>query len=156
MSDATANGPAWLAELAPAHAAPPPGPWPLAPGWWGLIALVLASVALLTWWKRNPQRRLRKLGLAELARIDRQQHDDAALARELESLLRRYAVAHYGREEVARLAGDRWIAFVAAHGGSALAGEPGRGLLRAAYGCAGGGHRALWLAAARGFIRSAA
>ncbi|MDR3419291.1 MAG: DUF4381 domain-containing protein, partial [Nevskia sp.] len=78
---------------------------------------------------------------------------DAALACDLEHLLRRYAVAHFGREPVARLSGERWIDFVVAHGGAALAGEPGRDLLRAAYGGSGGASRAQWLDGARNFLR---
>ena len=145
-------------QLAPAHAPPPPGWWPPAPGWWllTLCVLVLAAAVFGLWkWHRGSGRRLRRLALGELRRIERSEGGNARLAQELELLLRRYAVARYGREAVAALSGDRWIAFVAAHGGDALAGDSGRALLRGAYGgsvtdreCAG------WLPGARGFLRA--
>jgi len=155
LTPSSAVPPAWLAELAPAHAAPPPGMWPLAPGWWLLIGLLLLAAALFYAWRRY-RRSLRRLALNELTRIESGVADDATLARDLENLLRRFAVARYGREHVARLSGDAWIAFVAAHGGSALDGDSGRELLRAAYGARARADRAQWLRGARGFIRARA
>ena len=145
-----------LAQLAPAHAPAPPGLWPPAPGWWGLAVLLLAAAALVLW-LRHPARRLRLAALRELRQLEQGGVDDAALARGLEHLLRRYAVARFGREPVARLSGEPWIAFVAAHGGAALSGEPGRELLHAAYGGQGGTSRAppnrtVWLSGTRGFL----
>lgn len=142
-----------LKQLAPAHAPPPPGWWPPAPGWWGLAVLLIVIAAAIVVWLRSPVRRLRLTALRELRQLEHHA-DDAALARGLEHLLRRYAVARFGREPVARLSGESWIAFVAAHGGGALAGEPGRELLRAAYGGAGPAQsRAVWIDAGRGFLR---
>jgi len=145
-----------LAQLAPAHAPAPPGLWPPAPGWWGLAVLLLAAAAALALWLRHPARRLRLAALRELEQLEQGGADDAVLARGLEHLLRRYAVARFGREPVARLSGEPWIAFVAAHGGAALSGEPGRDLLRAAYGGQGGAsptpNRTAWLSGTRGFL----
>lgn len=142
-----------LSQLAPAHAPPAPGWWPPAPGWWLLAVLLLAAAAALTLWLRRPSRRLRRIALRELKQLERTGADDATLARGLEHLLRRYAVARFGREPVARLSGERWIDFVAAHGGKALAGAPGRELLRAAYGGGGDADREQWLSGARDFLR---
>lgn len=155
LTPSPAAPPAWLEQLAPAHAAPPPGIWPLAPGWWLLIALPFVTAALFYAWRRY-RRSLRCLALTELSRIESEAADDAAFARDLENLLRRFAVARYGREHVARLSGDEWIAFVAARGGAALAGDSGRELLRAAYGTQARADRAQWLRGARGFIRARA
>jgi hypothetical protein len=153
MNPPTTPPPEWLAQLAPAHAVAPPGIWPLAPGWWLLIGLLLLAAALFAAWRRY-RRSLRRLALNELSRIENATQNDAALARDLENLLRRFAVARYGREKVARLNGDEWISFVVAHGGSALAGDSGRELLRAAYGASAPGDRRQWLRGARGFIGS--
>jgi len=143
-----------LAQLAPAHAPAAPGLWPPAPGWWGLAVLLLAAMVALVFWLRHPVRRLRLAALRELGQLEQGGADDAALARGLEHLLRRYAVARFGREPVARLSGEPWIDFVAAHGGAALSGEPGRDLLRAAYGGQSrASSRAVWLSGARGFLR---
>ena len=142
-----------LKQLAPAHAPPPVGWWPPAPGWWVLALLLIVVPIALFIWRRRPQRRLRLAALRELKQLERNA-DDAALAHGLQHLLRRYAVARYGREPVAQLNGDSWIAFLAAHGGAGLAGEPGRALLRAAYGGnATEYNRSVWLSASRGFLK---
>lgn len=142
----------WLAQLAPPHAPPPPGWWPPAPGWWGLALLLVLIAAGLTYAYRRPAARLRRAALRELKALERGQNDDIRLASELEQLMRRYAVAAHGRETVARLSGAAWLAFVAAHGGQALAGEAGQSLLRAAYGSPAGIDRARWFEGARGFL----
>jgi hypothetical protein len=148
--------PDWLARLAPAHAPPPPGWWPPAPGWWGLALLVVLGIAALFYWLNRPPHRLRRNAMRQLARIEQTGHDDAVFARQLEDLVRRYAVARFGRATVAGLAGAAWIDFVVAHGGSDWKGDTGAHLLRAAYGGLAEGDRSRWLAGARGFIRGRA
>jgi hypothetical protein len=143
----------WLAQLAPAHAPPPPGWWPPAPGWWGLALLLMAAFAALLYWLNRPPRRLRRAALRQLVRLEQENIDDTRLARGLQDLLRRYAVARFGREEVAHLAGAAWIDFVVAHGGAAWSGRCGESLLRAAYGGQAPGERDCWLAGARAFLR---
>lgn len=146
-----------LQQLAPAHAPPPPSWWPPAPGWWLIALMLLAGPVVAGVWRRQPRSRLRRTALRELRKVEQSAGADAAaLARGLESLLRRYAVARYGREPVARLSGQAWIDFVAAHGGAALAGEAGCAFLRAAYGGCGSSERERWLSAARGFLRGRA
>jgi hypothetical protein len=146
--------PDWLAQLAPAHASPPPGWWPPAPGWWGLAVLLLAGLAALYYWWMRPRRRLRRAALRELAQLETAGGNDVQLAQSLENLLRRYAISRYGRATVAGLAGTAWLEFVTAHGGGGFSGRGGRSLLRAAYGGQADGERAIWLTGARGFIRA--
>ena len=147
----------WLQQLAPAHAPAPIGWWPLAAGWWGIIGLILivliAVAAYLLYQRRRPVRRLRLLALAELTRIENSK-DDAELARELALLLRRYALSQFSRSEVAPLSGNAWLDFVVQHGGSALHGDSGVQLLRAAYGGQFIAQREAWLAGARGFMEA--
>lgn len=144
----------WLAQLAPPHAPPPPGWWPPAPGWWGLLLLSLAAVAALAYWWTRPQRRQRRAALRELTELERANLDDLRLARDLQNLLRRHAVARYGREKVAQLAGADWIDFMVVRGASEFAGPAGEALLRAAYAGAAPGERHPWLAGARAFIEA--
>ena len=146
--------PDWLAQLAPSHAPPPPGWWPLAPGWWVLLALFVLRVVAMWLWQRHPQVRLRRAALRELAQLEKSTADDANLARQLTQLVRRYAVARYGRDAVATLSGRRWIDFVVAHGGTAWGGEVGMSLLRAAYGGSCQPAREHWLAGARAFFKA--
>ncbi len=148
--------PAWLAQLAPPHAPPPPGWWPPAPGWWLLaVLLVLAIGGAAFWWRRRPVR-LRRAALRELKRLEQLEAtaDDAELARALQRLVRRYAVARFGRETTASLSGERWLAFVVAHGGSDWAGEAGASLLQAAYGKPSKSERGRWIAGARAFFKA--
>ncbi len=148
--------PDWLAQLAPPHAPPPPGWWPLAAGWWMLLILVVVIGALIIYWQTRPSVRLRRLALRELKNLQANADDDIALARDLEHLLRRYAVASFGRDTVANLSGERWIAFVVAHGGTAWSGATGGNLLRIAYGGVAESDRAAWLSGAQAFIRGRA
>jgi len=143
----------WLKQLAPPHAPPPAGWWPPAPGWWVLALLTLAIVAALIYWYRRAPSRLRRAALRELKQLESRRGDDLQLAGELQDLLRRYAVASYGREAVANLSGESWLAFIVAHGGKELAGEAGQSLLRAAYGSRLLNDRTPWLQGARGFLR---
>jgi hypothetical protein len=145
--------PEWLAQLAPAHAPPPPGAWPLAPGWWGLALIVLALTAGTLWWWREPRRRHSRAALRELRRIRLTESGPEESARAIEHLLRRYAMAVFGRDRVARLTGETWLAFLGAHGGVQLSGEHGRELLSAAFGGRASDRRAEWLAGADGFVR---
>lgn len=160
MSTAPANSD-WLAQLAPERAPQMPPWWPPAPGWWLLAALVIAAaVAAVLWW-RWPPRRLRRVALRELQRIRTRAGDPAATARALQNLLRRYALAVFGADEVARLSGEEWLRFIAAHGATGLAGPLGQALLAASF----GGRTAQpvqeveregWCAATEAFVRSAA
>ena len=161
--------PTLLQQLAPDRAPPPLGWWPLAPGWWGLMALLLLGLALAAWLRKRARqpsvKRWQRVALRELAQLqtvsDQAGSDDAHVAREVQLLLRRYAVVRYGRDAVAALSGDAWLAFVVRHGGSDWAGESGQSLLRCAYGGhaaapsqpASAADRARWLNGARTFIK---
>ncbi|MDE2051331.1 MAG: DUF4381 domain-containing protein [Gammaproteobacteria bacterium] len=147
--------PDWTSQLAAAHAPPPPGWWPPAPGWWLLSALLLAASAVALWAWLDPYRRSRRAALRELRAIRAAQTDPVASARAIESLLRRFAIAVFGSASVARLTGDAWLAFVAAEGGTPLAGEAGRSLLSTAFGGRASGERECWLAGADAFVRRA-
>ncbi len=96
------------------HLPDPVGWWPLAPGWWILLALVL--VALLLAWRvlhlRRRRNAARRLALAELARLvaaGAADRDLARLASALSQLLRRAMLAYAPRAEVAGLTGPAWL-----------------------------------------------
>jgi hypothetical protein len=117
------------------------------------MLLVVVVTVGVWYWQSRPHLRLRRAALRELARIEKSMTDDAELARSLEHLVRRYAVARFGREAVAGLSGERWIAFVAAHGGTQWTGEAGARLLQAAYGGICPSDRTQWVLGARNFFR---
>jgi hypothetical protein len=151
----------WLDQLAPEHAPPPPGWWPPAPGWWLLALLIVALIVVAVVMWRNPRRRLRRATLRELGRIRaRRDADVTVVAQAVQNLLRRYALAAFGAERVARLNGTAWLQFLDEHSGAAFAGGRGESLLSSSYGAASpddtAADRAAWFAAAEQFVRRAA
>jgi hypothetical protein len=148
----------WLSQLAPDRAPPPVGWWPPAPGWWALALVLVAGLAgwAIWLWRRRRAPDWRRAALRELVQLEASAADDATLARGLQHLLRRYAMVRYGRDAVAGLSGDAWVAFIASHGGAELAGDAGRLLLRCAYSGAAAADRARWLGGTRGFLKARA
>jgi hypothetical protein len=91
--------------------------WPLAPGWWFVIALAVAGLAyLLRWYMRTRARgAARRHALRQLDQLtaDFELHHDAIrFSRELSELLRRTMLAYAPRGEVAGLTGDAWLAWL--------------------------------------------
>lgn len=90
------------------------GWWPLAPGWWLLIAL---GVALLGWLavlyrRRRAQAAARRYALRQLTALTNAylEHGDAVrLSAELSELLRRTMLAYAPRRDVAGLTGEAWL-----------------------------------------------
>jgi hypothetical protein len=90
------------------------GIWPLAPGWWLLIATLTLFLALrihtaFRRWRHNAPRRR---ALRELTRI-RLEYDRGVdlvtLGKALSELLRRAMLAYAPRQDVAGLTGKRWL-----------------------------------------------
>ncbi len=145
----------WLTQLAPEHAPPLQGWWPPAPGWWVVTLLVLVVVGASLYWWRNPRRVRRRTALRELRSMKERSADSVIVARSIQNLLRRYALATFGREQVAKVSGEAWLKFVGGHGGEMLSGECGRSLLTATFGANDVDRRERWFAAAEQFVRSA-
>ena len=90
------------------------GLWPLAPGWWVLIALAVAGLGYLLYqqflkWRWNAARRV---ALSELNRVRAEFEkgaDALSLSKELSELVRRSMLAYAPRADVAGLTGDRWL-----------------------------------------------
>jgi hypothetical protein len=145
----------WLTQLAPDHAPAAVGWWPPAPGWWVVTVLCIALVVGVVRVLRDPRRALRRAAMRQLQVIRVSDADGAAVARATQNLIRRYALAVFGRERVAKLTGEAWLSFVMDAGGDALAGAPGRSMLAAAFGNSGADDRVQWIAGAEGFIKRA-
>ncbi|MCC2615165.1 DUF4381 domain-containing protein [Aestuariibacter halophilus] len=86
--------------------------WPLAPGWWVLLAiLVLSIVALIVWQvRRYRHRRALRQALAALSALRPEQDDWPVQAYQL---VKQLALSYYAREEVAGLYGARWYRYLA-------------------------------------------
>ncbi|MBT8086672.1 MAG: DUF4381 domain-containing protein [Gammaproteobacteria bacterium] len=90
------------------------GWWPLAPGWWLMLALLAAAfgfVAIQVYrrWRRNAPRRY---ALKELKRCESEylsHRNPVLLGKQLSSLLRRGMLAYAPRAEIAGLTGAAWL-----------------------------------------------
>ena len=90
------------------------GWWPLAPGWWFLVALALVALGYLLhlYRKRRSQSAARRHALRQLDALtaEFEQHGDAvAFSSSLSGLLRRTMLAYAPRRDVAGLTGDAWL-----------------------------------------------
>jgi hypothetical protein len=111
-----------LSQLADIYAPSQPGWWPLAPAWWLLLAVLLALAAygLFKLVKRLHLQRRLSHAVAELdkclARLQAGGSGDMAqrlvYVNEVNSVLRRVALAHFPRTQVAGLSGQAWVEFL--------------------------------------------
>jgi hypothetical protein len=119
---------------------PAPSPWlPLAPGWY---ALGFTLLLLLLWfsgkryriWQRN---RYRREALYALSCIEKSLTDPAQFPQflpQLPQLVKRTAIAAYGRIQVASLSGIDWLAFLDNTGATDIFSTgPGKILLECSY-----------------------
>ena len=90
------------------------GWWPLAPGWWVVLAVMAGVIAYIAWrWYRAWQFHApRRFALRELAQIEAaylEHRDPVRLGKQLSELLRRGMLAYAPRELVAGLTGESWL-----------------------------------------------
>ncbi len=93
------------------------GWWPLAPGWWVVLALAVAGFVYLAWrwhraWRFNAPRRFALRVLAQIENEYLERKDPVELGKQLSELLRRSMLAYAPREEVAGLTGEAWLAWL--------------------------------------------
>jgi len=98
-----------LAGLRDIHLPDPIAFFPLAPGWWGLFAMLLVAAGALLWLGRRRRRSARRAALREVQRLEEayaETHDVPALASGLSALLRRVSLLRGERASVATLQGE--------------------------------------------------
>ena len=119
--------------------------WPLAPGWYAVVAVL---VVLLGWaaqrtavrHRRNAYRREARRAIAALRANAREPANVQRAVLDLAVLLRRVALTAYPRTRVAPLTGAEWLRFLDDTGATeAFSGAPGACLTTAVYGRAGRG-----------------
>jgi hypothetical protein len=99
---------AQLDQLRDIHLPEPVGWWPVAPGWWALLALVCALVVAAVVWTWLRRRSARFLALRELEAIKSEREDE--FLTQISSLLRRVARRRSAGADV--LTGEAWSAFL--------------------------------------------
>lgn len=91
------------------HAATAPSWWPLAPGWWGLLAVLVVAIAVAYALRVRKHRRQRAiLALFDHALV--RAESPAAQVAAMSELLRRAARRHDPQAD--RLQGDDWLHFL--------------------------------------------
>ena len=93
------------------------GWWPLAPGWWVVVAIlgaVLGYILLRTYrrWQFNAPRRYAMRELAYYEAEYLKHRNPVTLGKQLSELLRRGMLAYAPREDVAGLTGGDWIVWL--------------------------------------------
>jgi hypothetical protein len=145
-----------LSELADIHLPGAVSWWPPAPGWWILLALILAGIAwaVVLWLKRRHQKMLLQGAIDELdatwrlylsksapdhkQMTDRRGQEAVKLLNGINAVLRRVALVHYPAEDIAGLTGNDWLAFLdscdnSSHFSSKTGKVLGDALYRASY-----------------------
>ncbi|HET8707727.1 MAG TPA: DUF4381 domain-containing protein, partial [Pseudomonadales bacterium] len=109
-------------ELHDIHLPAEPGWFPLAPGWWILLALLIASVVLFFFvyrkWQRQKRFQHEAISLIEtiLIQYENRELADAEAVTSISAALKRVAITLYGREKVAKLVGAAWLEFLDSSG----------------------------------------
>lgn len=89
--------------------------WPLAPGWYALLLLVLTYGihAALKYWSLYQKNLYRREALEVLSSLDTE--DASKAINSLLGLMKRAGLQHFGREKVASLSQNEWWDFVERH-----------------------------------------
>jgi len=95
--------------------------WPLAIGWWILLAVILVTLVLLMRYlkqRRQRQQRLKLLSDALDNLANNTQLDQQQWLAELSTLLRRMVIRLHGRQTTAGLVGEEWLVYLDQSGGT--------------------------------------
>ncbi len=107
--------PTSLQNLHPIVLPPEVGLWPLAPGWYLVLAVLffLSGRLLLLWYRKLQANRYRFEAKAELFRIRSHLNKEKGTGfRELPLLVKSTALKVYPRKKVANLYGSEWLRFL--------------------------------------------
>lgn len=113
-----------LANLHPLRQPDLIGWWPLAPGWWVLLTVILVSLAALAYVliRRYRANAYRRRALAQLQALHQQYlaEDNASrFLAQTNALLKSVAIRAYSRRDVAARHGRDWLLFLNSRGNNA-------------------------------------
>lgn len=131
--------PTELEALRDIHMPQTPGIWPLAPGWWVLLVLVVVICLCIPFLKKSGARyftRRRFLQRLDFLRSAAGESESSGVPAQLSQLLRDVAVFRFGPGASAGLVGVSWLEFLSntsANDDVDFTGDIGRRLLDAPY-----------------------
>lgn len=103
-----------LSGLKDLHILSEPSLWPLAIGWWVLfgiiVAVCLGTLVFRHFWRQRPS----VYAIRKLNKMTVQMTDDLSYLKEVSRLLKRVAIAVYGRPQIAPLSDQKWQDFLLA------------------------------------------
>ena len=103
-------------KLQDIHLPDSPGFWPLAPGWWVLlmVLLLIGIWLLLKFLQRARQRKKQQQILDEYTRLETKllEHPDNEAIARINTFLRQLAISQYPRTDIASLTGRKWLRFL--------------------------------------------
>lgn len=106
-----------LAQLKDIHLPTPIGWWPLAPGWYVVLALIVFIFIFIFYciYKNHRNAKAKNYALILLMNYQKEyekEQNTALTSARISELLRRVALAYYPRREVASLHGEDWLRFL--------------------------------------------
>lgn len=90
--------------------------WPLAIGWWIIIALIIAIIIvwLIIRWQKAKLERMSRFALIELNELKATQSNNWIL--ELQTLLKRVAMAYFPKSNLKNCSEQEWLSFLSLSG----------------------------------------
>jgi len=104
-----------LLQLRDIHEPANIGFFPLAPGWWIVIGLLIILLSVFFWLKKyinTPKRKLKKQALKEFQRIKvnyAENGNKTLLLESVSSMLRKITLSYFPEKSGANLTGDEWL-----------------------------------------------
>lgn len=108
-----------LAQLRDIHLPEAVGLWPLAPGWWLLIALLIGAIVVGTIYlrRRHQSNAFKRQAINQLHALEAiREQDGLAYVQQLNALLKQTALSVHPRADVAGLSGQQWLQYLDQHG----------------------------------------
>ncbi len=104
--------PELLSQLRDVHLPQDVSWWPLAIGWWVLIALLLLGISFFIIHRYNLKKKFHfsRLALNEISELEKAKESDWLI--QLETLLKRAALCHFPKQQVAALTEQDWTKFL--------------------------------------------
>lgn len=122
-----------LSGLRDLHLLSQPSVWPLATGWWVLIGffiiICLGSFLFYRIWRQKPS----VYAIRKLKKMEGEIGDDLIYLKNISQLLKRVAIAVYGRPQIAPLSDQKWQDFLLSSAPHTLTKQEARWIAFAPY-----------------------